>query len=445
MQQMRAIRIGALYVAAAALAVVVTGLALRSPTWWQPAAAIGATALAVGLGGVESLRGYQFTAWIAAAVVAAMIYPARFLHVGELDLRNPWLILGVVQLVMFGMGTQMSLRDFASVLKMPWGVAVGIFCQFTVMPLVGFALTKAFALPDEVAAGVILIGCCSSGLASNVMAYLAGANLPLSIALTAVATLLAPVMTPLWMKLLAGTLVDVSFAKMMMDIVKIVIVPIGAALLHDYLRYASLRGRQVVMAVAAAGAAWLAYLAVGGWRTLETSIPAAQLPWLVAIGFLSVAVVAGVAYHMLSRQIPSLDRRMPLFSMFGIIYFTAVTTAAGRDELLHVGAILFLAAVIHNGLGYLFGYWLSRGLGLDRNSARTVALEVGLQNGGLASGLAGAMGKLGTVGLGAAVFSPWMNISGSILANYWRKRPLDEGSGSPASSDDGHADQDAAQ
>jgi BASS family bile acid:Na+ symporter len=446
MQQMRAIRIGALYVAAAALAVVVTGLALRSPTWWQPAAAIGATALAVGLGGVESLRGYQFTAWIAAAVVAAMIYPARFLHVGELDLRNPWLILGVVQLVMFGMGTQMSLRDFASVLKMPWGVAVGIFCQFTVMPLVGFALTKAFALPDEVAAGVILIGCCSSGLASNVMAYLAGANLPLSIALTAVATLLAPVMTPLWMKLLAGTLVDVSFAKMMMDIVKIVIVPIGAALLHDYLRYASLRGRQVVMAVAAAGAAWLAYLAVGGWRTLETSIPAAQLPWLVAIGFLSVAVVAGVAYHMLSRQIPSLDRRMPLFSMFGIIYFTAVTTAAGRDELLHVGAILFLAAVIHNGLGYLFGYWLSRGLGLDRNSARTVALEVGLQNGGLASGLAGAMGKLGTVGLGAAVFSPWMNISGSILANYWRKHPLDDGcSGPPAPSDDGHADQDAAQ
>jgi BASS family bile acid:Na+ symporter len=120
---------------------------------------------------------------------------------------------------------------------------------------------------------------------------------------------------------------------------------------------------------------------------------------------------------------PSLDRWMPLASMFGIVYFTAVTTAAGRDDLLKVGGVLFLAAAIHNGLGYFFGYWLSRALGMDRASARTVAFEVGLQNGGMASGLAGAMGKLGTVGLAAAVFSPWMNVSGSVLANYWRKRP----------------------
>lgn len=116
---------------------------------------------------------------------------------------------------------------------------------------------------------------------------------------------------------------------------------------------------------------------------------------------------------------------MPLISMFGIIYFTTVTTAAGRENLMRVGVLLFIASVIHNAAGYFFGYWLSRLFGLDVNSSRTIAFEVGLQNGGMASGIAGSMGKLGTVGLAAAVFSPWMNISGSILANYWRRKSVE--------------------
>jgi BASS family bile acid:Na+ symporter len=427
--------------AGAAVIVVLVGLATHHAAWWQGGAVAACAALAIGLGGVSRLKGYQFTAWIITAVVAAMIYPNRFLQLGPvelgpvhlegLDLRNPWLILIVVQLVMFGMGTQMSLRDFAGVMKMPWGVLVGVLCQFTIMPLVGFALTKAFHFPDEVAAGVILIGCCSSGLASNVMSYLAGANLPLSIALTAVATLLAPLMTPLWMKVLAGTLVEVSFFKMMLDIVKIVIVPIGAALLHDYLKFASPTGRRMVHAIAVVGILWLVLLWTGGWTTFQTNLPSELLPWIAMLGFSLAACVAGVLYHTLARWMPALDRWMPLASMFGIVYFTAVTTAAGRDDLLKVGGLLFLAAAIHNGLGYFFGYWLSRALGMDRASARTVAFEVGLQNGGMASGLAGAMGKLGTVGLAAAVFSPWMNVSGSILANYWRKRPTSSVAPSP--------------
>jgi len=110
--------------------------------------------------------------------------------------------------------------------------------------------------------------------------------------------------------------------------------------------------------------------------------------------------------------------------MAGIVYFTTVTTAAGRDNLLKVGALLFVASVIHNAAGYFFGYWLSRLAGLDQSSSRSVAFEVGLQNGGMASGLARSMDKLGTVGLAPAIFSPWMNISGSILANYWSKRPV---------------------
>jgi bile acid:Na+ symporter, BASS family len=102
-----------------------------------------------------------------------------------------------------------------------------------------------------------------------------------------------------------------------------------------------------------------------------------------------------------------------------------MTTASGRDNLLNVGALLFLASVLHNTAGYCFGYFLSRVAGLDKNSARSIAFEVGLQNGGMASGLASAMGKLGTVGLAAAIFIPWMNVSGSVLANYWSKRPVE--------------------
>jgi BASS family bile acid:Na+ symporter len=383
---------------------------------------------ALGIASVQALRGYQFTAWIIAAVVCAMIYPHRFLHVGTLDLRNPWLILIIVQLVMFGMGTQMSLKDFAGVLKMPHGVIIGLTCQFTVMPLVGYTLAKTFNFPPEIAAGIILIGSCSSGLASNVMVYLSGANLALSITLVACATLLAPIMTPFWMTRLAGEFVEVKFFNMMMEIIKIVLVPIGAALLHDYLRFASRRGRYIIGILTVAGVLWLAFLFFGGWGAIEARLsdipegPRERYMALISVvGFLLGAVIVGVIYHLLTLRWAIIQKKMPIFSMFGIVYFTAVTTAAGRDNLLAVGILLFVAAIIHNTAGYVLGYWLSRLCRLDKNSARTIAFEVGLQNGGMASGLAGRMGKLATVGLASAIFSPWMNVSGSVLANFWRK------------------------
>ncbi len=390
---------------------------------WQPILVVLTVALAIGLRFVAGLRGYQFTAWIIAAVTAAMIYPAAFLRWGSLDLNNQWLILLVVQMVMFGMGTQMSLRDFAGIARSPRGVLIGTVGRFTVMPLAGWALIKLFHFPAEIAAGVILIGSCSSGLASNVMAYLAQANLALSVTITAVTTLLAPVMTPFWMKLLAGTLVQISAFKMMTDIIKIVLVPIGAALLHDYLKHASSTGRKTVLLIATTGAAWLIFLAAGGWSLLSANLAETPLQLVGVAGFLLSASVIGVVYHSLTRRFPRLDRWMPLASMAGIVYFTAVTTAAGRDNLLQIGVLLFIVAILHNTAGYVFGYWLSRAAGLDKNSARSVAFEVGLQNGGMASGLAGTMGKLGTVGLAAAIFSPWMNVSGSVLANYWWKKP----------------------
>jgi bile acid:Na+ symporter, BASS family len=260
-----------------------------------------------------------------------------------------------------------------------------------------------------------------------VMVYLARANLVLSVIVTAMATMAAPFLTPLLMKLLAGELIYINVVDMMMEIIKIVIVPIGAALLHDYLRTASARGKKVVWIVFGIAVVWLSILLLGGWSYLQNTIASKQFLQSIGIfSFLLGAVIAGVLYHQLAKRYPRIDKLMPYFSMFGIIYFTTVTTAAGRENLLQVGWLLFISSVIHNAAGYFFGYWLSRLFRLDKNSARTVAFEVGLQNGGMASGIAGSMDKLGTVGLPAAVFSPWMNISGSILANYWRRRPVED-------------------
>ncbi|MBF9221190.1 bile acid:sodium symporter family protein [Hymenobacter sp. BT662] len=407
-----------------AAAALLLGLSRHEAALWQPAAVAGAVALALGFKAVPGLRSYQYTAWIVVAVVAGLVYPGAFRQWGGVDLRHKWLILVVVQLVMFGMGIQMSIRDFAGLASTGKGVLIGLLCHFSVMPLMGFALTRVFHFEPEIAAGIILIGSCSSGLASNVMVYLARANMVLSVVVTAMATLVAPFLTPLLLKLLAGTLIEVHFVNMMMEIIKIVIVPILAALLHDYLKTASGRGRRTVGRLAGLGAGWLAALPLGLWAWLERTFAGAEVRQMLEIfSFLLAALVVGVLYHQVARRRPGLDGLMPYLSMFGIIYFTAVTTAAGHDNLLRVGFLLFLASVLHNAAGYFFGYWLSRLFGLDVNSARTVAFEVGLQNGGMASGLAGSMGKLGTVGLPAAVFSPWMNISGSILANYWRKRP----------------------
>jgi BASS family bile acid:Na+ symporter len=194
-------------------------------------------------------------------------------------------------------------------------------------------------------------------------------------------------------------------------------------LLHDYLKFASARGRRIVLGISIVGALWLGFLIFGGWNWLQANISAQELMAVSIGGFVLGAVLFGFIYHQLTRAFPQLDKRIPLLSMAGIIYFTAVTTAAGRDNLLHVGALLFLVAILHNTAGYTLGYWVARAAGLDQNSARSVAVEGGIQNGGMASGIAGAAGKLGTMGLAAAIFSPWMNVSGSVLANYWRKRP----------------------
>lgn len=431
---MRFVERACLAVAALALAGVAVGVVANEPVVWRSAAVACAVAFAIGLGAVTGLRTYRFTAWVIAAVVTGVLLPVVFQPFETEDPRYKIVLLVMIQAVMFGMGTQMSLKDFAGVARSPWPVAVGLVCQFTIMPLVGFSLAVLFRLPPEIGAGMVLIGSCSSGLSSNVLVYIGRANLALSITLTAVATLLAPIVTPFWMttlggRLLEGTSVDLDFVDMMVTIIKIVIVPTGAAMIHDYLKHASPAGRRVVGSTAALGAALIAAHAVHaapGVTAFPSSLSQRDALLLEVGAFVLGGVLFGALYHAATLRLTWLDRTMPAVAMFGIIYVTGMTTAEGRDALMVVGVALFLAAALHNVLGCLLGYWMSRALGMDRLSARTVAFEVGLQNGGMATGIAGDMNKLGTLGLAAAIFIPWMNISGSMLANFWRNRPPTE-------------------
>jgi len=383
----------------------------------------GLTAFAIGLSSVPALRTLTFTAWIVAAVVTAMFAPQVFQPFEPRSRSYNLLFLVLIQAVMFGMGTQMRISDFVGVVRSPLPVAIGLFCQCTIMPLLGFGLAIAFQLPPEIAAGLVLIGACSSGLASNVMTYIAGADLALSITLSAVGTFIAPLVTPFWMKVLAApflaeTDVTISFVEMMVSIVKIVLVPTGAALVHDYLLRASQRGRMVVWITAIAGAIYASAF-VGG--SLQTP-PGAGI-WMELAAWVLSGVAFGLAYHLAVTATPQLADAMPAVSMAGIIYVTGMTSAEGRDNLLSVGAVLVMAVALHNLLGYALGYGMGRLLGMNEQVSRTIALEVGMQNGGMATGIAADMGKLSTLGLPAAIFIAWMNVTGSLLANYWRRRP----------------------
>lgn len=412
----------ALWLAGPAFLTLIGGSIAGRPDIAAPAAVAGTVLLAFGVRSVEGLRPLGFTAWIIAAVTVAMLYPVALTRPAGLDMRNPWVMTIIIQCVMFGMGTQMSLSDFRGVAKMPWPVAIGFIGQFTIMPLCGWGLASSFDFPPEIAAGVILIGCCPSGLASNVMSYIARANLPLGVTITACTTIAAPVMTPLMMKLLAGKLIDVSFMKMMFETMKVMIVPLTAAFMHDLLKDASPGRRRFLHGMAAASVLVLIAYAAGGWQKIEASGTVNAVTFASIGGYLCAAVVGGVLWHHAVTRLPQLMKWMPVLSMFGIIYVTSVTTAAGRDNLLKVGPLLLLAAALHNCAGYLLGYWLARAARLDAQSCRTVSFEVGLQNGGLGASLSSQMGMLSTMGLASTIFNPWMNISGSLLANWWRRR-----------------------
>ena len=311
---------------------------------------------------------------ILACAAVAFAFPSAFKEWGGMKLMS--LVVPAIQVIMFGMGTTLSAADFLRVGKRPWAVAVGVFLQFLVMPLMGFLLAKSFGFSGELAAGCVLVGSVAGGTASNVVAFLAKADVALSVTMTCCSTLLSPFVTPFAMKVLAGCFVQIDTMKMMVEILKIVIVPIAAG---------------------------------------------------------------GIVHALFKRQFAVhkvfFDRILSFISMAGICFTILVLTAPNRDKLATAGVAIVAAAVIHNLVGYLSGYWLTRLVGrfahLGEAEARTVAIEVGMQNSGMAGALSVKVLNSAMAALPANIFSIWMNFSGSVLASWWRRRKagIAEGAG----------------
>lgn len=382
--------------------------------------------LALSFNGFEKLKSFSYTIWIFAAVTVSMYFPQYFLKTGDFEYKV--LIVPLLQIIMFGMGSQMSVKDFAGVIKMPKGVFIGLICQFTIMPIIGISIASSFGFPPEIAAGIILVGSSPSGLASNVMSFIAKANLALSVTLTAIATLLAPLVTPTLMSLLAKQYVPIDFWNMMLGIFNMVILPIIAGLVFNSIAYAISSNKKIVIQVL------VSLLIVIGKNMIFMFTAAAVTHAAVlhsffidTFWFILLPTGIGIIFKVAAKGSKEfLGKAMAFVSMLGIGVIITIITAAGRDSLLDMGLLLIFACLLHNMLGYFLGYGTCKLMGMDEKSCRTIALEVGMQNGGLASGIALQMGKVATVGLAPAVFGPMMNITGSSLATYWRGKKIKE-------------------
>lgn len=263
-------------------------------------------------------------------------------------------LLGIV---MFGMGLTLRPVDFALVAKRPLPVLVGVVAQYVIMPLLALVVVKILGLPTEIAAGVILVGCAPGGTSSNVVSYLARGDVALSVTMTSISTLLAPIFTPLLTLWLAGQYMPVSAGAMAWSIVKVVLIPVVAGLVVRVLLK----------------------------RAVEAILPV--LPWI------SVVAIATIV---------------------------AIVVSGSKDSIAKAGLIVFIAVVLHNAGGYLLGYLSGRVMGYEAPVRRTMSVEVGMQNSGLAASLA-AQYMTPLAALPAAVFSVWHNLSGAILAALCRR------------------------
>ena len=283
----------------------------------------------------------------------ALFWPSSFLWV------DTWAINPMLGVIMFGMGLTLSPQDFRIVFSRPKDIIIGCLAQFTVMPLLALGLSWAFALPKELALGVILVGCCPGGTASNVITYLAKGDLALSVGMTATSTLLAPLLTPLLVWLLAGTMVEVDTIGMLLSIVYVVIAPIAVGLVFQ--RY-------------------------------------------------------------LPKFTKSIVSYLPAFSSVVIAFVVGIVVSHNADRLLVGGMIVVLVVMLHNLCGLSLGYIIGRLLGLADAKRRAISIEVGMQNSGLASSLATlhfAAYPLATIP--GAIFSVWHNISGALVARIYSK------------------------
>ena len=295
--------------------------------------------------------------WIGVLVLVMALVALQFpAPLGAID---TWYINPMLGLIMFGMGLTLSAKDFRVVLSRPKDILLGCLAQFTIMPFMAWLLSQIFSLPNDLTLGMILVGCCPGGTASNVITFLARGDLALSVGMTATSTLLAPVLTPLLVWLLAGTMVNVDTIGMLLSIVYVVIAPIVIGLLCQ--------------------------------RHLPT---------------------------LTRRMVPYL----PAFSSIMITLTVGIVVSHTSDKLLAGGFIVILAVMLHNLSGLAFGYTLGKLLHLSREKCIAVSIEVGMQNSGLASSLAVlhfAAFPLATIP--GAIFSVWHNISGALVAKWYTK------------------------
>lgn len=265
----------------------------------------------------------------------------------------------LLMIVMFGMGLTLRLEDFKLVFTRPRDIIIGCIAQFTVMPLLAFALSKIFNLDPALMAGVVLVGTCPGGTSSNVITYLSKGDVALSVGMTSVNTLLAPVLTPAITYLLLKTTVHVDIIAMFLSIVKVVIIPIG-------------------------------------------------------LGFL--------INKFFGKFTQKLVKILPMVSVIAICMIVSTVVAHNAAKILSTGVLVFAVVILHNILGYGCGFGLGKLLKLSPEKTKALSVEIGMQNSGLATSLANtAFSSLAMATVPGAIFSVWHNISGSILANIYNR------------------------
>lgn len=295
-----------------------------------------------------------FALWVLLFGVLGFYFPDTFRGLG------PW-IPYLLAAVMLGMGLTLSVKDFTGVLRYPKAVLVGVSAQFLIMPGLAWLLCRLFDLPADLAVGVILVGACPGGTASNVMTYLARGNTALSVACTTVATLLAPVLTPLVFWLFASQWLEVNATGMFISVLQIVLLPI---------------------------------------------------------------IVGLVIKAILGHKVDHVAESMPLVSIIAIVLIVAAVVGGSKDRIIDSGLLIFGVVVLHNGLGYLGGLLAARIFKLPFYDAKAIAIEVGMQNSGLGASLASLhFATSPIVAVPSAVFSFWHNVSGPILATWFASQP----------------------
>ncbi|GED24825.1 sodium transporter [Brevibacillus agri] len=300
---------------------------------------------------ISKFVGSTFSLWVILFAILGFFMPEAFVG-------GKGYISFLLGSIMFGMGLTLSSEDFREVFRRPVDVLIGVVGHYLIMPSLAFILAVTLQLPPDIAVGVILVGCCPSGTASNVMTYLSKGDVALGVSIAAVSTLIAPIATPALISLLAGKWMAIDAKSLFLDIVLVVIVPI---------------------------------------------------------------VLGVIVKAFFGKQAEASAKALPLVSTIAIVLIVAIVVALNKGKIVETGMMIFAVVILHNVLGYLLGYFFAKLFGLNLAKRKAVTLETGMQNSGLGAALAAAhFNPLAAVP--SAIFSVWHNLSGSVLATYFAKK-----------------------